>query len=162
MTMSVFANRCCILCGDKAPVQWRWRRVEHLQTYSRKHCKPGPFVWKTLMECGEDEVLCCLGCVFQMRKRVRHPNSAKGAHMWPMDGYLLWLLTMDHKPDMRQVARLRGVDSVYYAMAGAPLVHIRDEQTWLAFNANTQFFANARVASCFRREPRHFYRVHMP
>ena len=138
----------CVLCGAKAPKQWRWRKTADLRAYSRRYCERGPFVWRTLMNYEEPECVCCLGCVFQMRKRAAR-GRAVVPHMWPMDAYLLWLLRMDRPPDKRQMKRFGAIDSVYMGLD--PLRHIRTEQQWLDYNLDTSYFHTAAAAARFRR-----------
>lgn len=138
----------CILCGVVDPPQWRWRKTSDLRLYSAKYCERGPFVWKTLMNYKEPECVCCIGCVFQMRKRAAVGRSIV-RHMWPMDAYLLWLMRMDRPPDRRQIKRFGAIKSIY--MYIEPLCCVRSEQQWLAYNLDTSYFHTAAAAARFRR-----------
>lgn len=142
----------CVLCGTIGPSNWRWRQTKILQSFSRLYCVEGPFVWRHLMNASEPQCMCCVQCVFQMRKRSL-PSKGIVKQMWPMDAYLMWLFRMHGKPDKRQSRRLVQAlrHNMYTSMAGQPMHYIVDEATWLQYNIGTPFFRHAASVAAFRR-----------
>lgn len=142
----------CVLCGTLEPRNWRWRKTKALQSFSHLYCLEGPFVWRYLMNYHEPQCMCCVQCVFQMRKRSL-PGKEIAKQMWPMDAYLLWLFRMYGKPDKRQSRRLSNAlsSNMYLPMAGQPLHHVFDEASWLQYNIGTHFFRHAAAVAAFRR-----------
>lgn len=153
-------NVCtCILCGTVCPPQWRWRKTSELQDFARKFCVEGPFVWPTLMGLDankQKQAVCCVWCVYQMRKRSIVTKRIVPV-MWPMDSYCLWLMCLCKKPDMRQIRRLSKLVqrqpslNAYIVRLGHVGLHVTNVQSWYEYNLQTQFFRRAETAAIIRR-----------